>query len=485
MANQSKMKTNENPMGVRPVNQLMLGMGLPIIVSMVMQAMYNIVDSMFVARMPDINGLAHTGEYAVNALTLAFPVQMLFVAFGIGTGVGVGALIARRLGEGRLEDAAEASGNGIMLGVIGYIGFFLFGLFGIDAYLKSQTADENILSMGKEYLMICTLLSFGNILYAVYEKMLQSTGKSMYSTTAQLIGAIANIILDPIMIYGLFGIPAMGVAGAAWATVIGQMLNFVIAFFFHMTRNPDIKKGFRYLRLKKSVVGEIYSVGFSAIIMQALMSFMTYGINIIFGKVSAGAVTAYGIYYKIQQFIFFAGFGIRDAITPVVAFNYGMGSKKRVKEGIKYGTLYTMVIMLIGILLLQIFAHPLAQAFGLTSETENLCVLAMRICSAGFLFAGINIAFQGVFQALEAGNSSLIVSLLRLLVIPLPLAYVFTGAANAENLIWWAFPIGEIVAAAAAIFMLVLVYNKKVRPMILEKNLRTPEKTVQIPKTEN
>ena len=449
-----------NKMGTEPVPKVMLTMGMPMIVSMVLQACYNIVDSMFVARIPDADGIVHMGEYAVNALTLAFPVQMLIIALGIGTGVGVNAALARCLGQKDSERVARLAGNGVVLGIIIYVCFFLFGLFGIDWYLQSQTKDPVVLSMGTTYMKICTLLSFGIVLFSIYEKLLQATGKTMYSTIAQVVGALTNVILDPIMIFGYFGCPAMGIAGAAYATVIGQVVSMVVAMFFHYRKNKEVPNGLKYLKLQGRVVKEIYTIGFPAIIMQAVMSVMTYGINIIFGAVSASAVTAYGIFYKIQQFIFFAAFGLRDAITPIVSYNYGTGDKKRVKDGIKYGILYVEIIMVIGILILELGAGPLAAAFGLSAETAELCVLAMRIIALGFLFAGGNIAIQGVFQALDCGIGSLAISLIRQLVVVLPLAWFFTTLANADFMIWFAFPIAE---AAAFVVAFVLLKREKKR----------------------
>ena len=447
-------KNDENIMGTGRVPAILLKMGIPIIVSMVLQAMYNIVDSMFVSRMPDLPNLEHTGEYAVNALTLAFPIQMLIVAFGIGTGVGVGAMLSRLLGMKDTEGVAKTAGNGVFLGIFISAAFVVFGLFGIDPYLKSQTQDPVIFSMGRSYLRICTYLCLGNVLWGVYEKLLQSTGKTMLSTAAQITGALTNIVMDPIMIYGLLGCPAMGIAGAAYATVLGQFVFLFLAMFFQYKINKEIKSGFRYLKPDLHIISGIYSIGFSAIVMQALMSFMTYGINIIFVRVSVNAVTAYGISYKIQQFINFAGFGIRDAITPLISYNYGRSSRKRVMEGEKYGLIYTLVIMLAGMAVLNLFAYPLSGIFGLSAGTQELCVRALHIISVGFVFAGINITIQGIFQALEAGTGSLIISCLRLLAVPLPLAYLLSLSADASKLIWWSIPAGEITAAIAAILML-------------------------------
>lgn len=452
-------------MGTEPVPKIMLSMGIPMILSMVLQACYNIVDSMFVAQIPDTDTITHAGEYAVNALTLAFPVQMLIVAFGIGTGVGVNAMLARSLGQNDSQKVAKTAGNGIALGLIIYLCFFLFGLFGIDIYLKSQTEDPVILEMGTVYLNICTLISFGIILFSIYEKLLQSTGKSVYSTIAQIAGAVANIILDPILIFGYFGCPQLGIAGAAYATVIGQILSMVIAMLFHYLKNKEVPNGITYLKLNKNIIKEIYTIGLPAIIMQALMSFMTYGVNIIFGAVSMAAVTAYGIFYKIQQFIFFAGFGLRDAITPIVSFNYGLGNRKRVKDGMQYGLLYTEIIMLLGIIILELFAKPLVAVFRLSDETARLCILAIRIIATGFLFAGANIAIQGVFQALECGLGSLVVSLLRLCIVVLPLAWVFTKFSNADVMIWFAFPIAEAVAFLAALGLMIRVNRRVIKQM--------------------
>lgn len=457
-------KVTTNKMGTEPVGKVMLSMGIPIILSMVLQACYNIVDSMFVARMQS-SEVANLGEYAVNALTLAFPVQMLIVAFGIGTGVGVNALLAKSLGQNDKEKVAKAAGNGVTLGLIMFVVFFLFGLFGVDFYIGSQTKDELIRGMGNSYLRICCLGSIGMVMFSIYEKLLQSTGKTVYSTIAQVAGAAANIILDPILIFGYFGLPKMGIEGAAYATVAGQWVSMLTAMFFHYKKNQEVKAGWKYLKLEKNMVKEIYAVGLPAIIMQALMSFMTYGVNLIFGAVSSAAVTAYGIFYKIQQFLFFAAFGLRDAVTPIVSFNYGMGSAKRVKQGIFYGILYIEIIMLVGIIGLEVFTEPLIGLFAMSKETESLCVLATRIITAGFLFAGANIAIQGIFQAVECGISSLVVSLLRQLIVVLPLAWIFAKMEQASVMIWFAFPIAEAVAAVVAVLLLLRVYKKIIKPM--------------------
>ncbi len=450
----SEQKISINKMGTEPIRKIMLTMGIPMILSMVLQACYNIVDSMFVARMADTPEITHAGELAVNALTLAFPIQMLIVAFSIGTGVGVNALVSMNLGRGNREAVAKAAGNGITLVLILYFVFLLFGLMGIDSYLHSQTTNPIILQMAKRYLQICVFLSFGIFEFGIFEKLLQATGKTTFSMISQIAGALVNIALDPILIYGWFGLPALRIDGAAWATVIGQIVSLGLNMFFHYRYNHEIPNGFRYLKLHLDTIKRIYSIGLPAIIMQALMSFMTYGVNIILGAVSTAAVTSYGIFYKIQQFIFFAGFGLRDAITPIVSYNRGMENQTRVKEGMKYGILYIEIIMLAGVLGLEIFATPLISLFGLTDETAQLCILATRIIAGGFLFAGLNIAIQGIYQAIDCGIQSLLVSLLRLLVIVLPLCRLFTSLPAATTLVWFAFPISECIAAIVAVILL-------------------------------
>ena len=448
-----------NKMGTMAVNKLMLGMGIPIIISMVLQAVYNIVDSAFVSNM------AEGGEEALNALTLAFPVQMFMVAIGIGTGVGMNALLSKTLGQGDREKVSRIAGNGEFLAIIIYLVFLLFGIFGVRGYISSQTTNQVIVEMAVQYLRICCVISFGIISFSIFEKLLQSTGLSQYSTIAQVVGAIVNIILDPILIYGLLGLPKMWVTGAAYATVIGQICSGGLALYFHITKNKDVKNGIKFLKPSSKIIKDIYSIGLPAIIAQALMSVMTYGLNVILVGVSENMVTAYGLYYKIQQFILFAAFGLRDAITPIVSFNHGMRNKERIKLGIKYGMKYTLTIMIVGLIVLEIFATPFSRVFGLSGETENLCISAMRVISVSFIFAGANVAFQGIFQALDSGIESLIISVCRQILFILPVAYGFSLLAiqNPANdwMVWLTFPIGEFVSVViACIFMKRIMKNK-------------------------
>lgn len=454
-----KEKESMNRMGVAPVNKLMLSMGIPMILSMMMQAVYNIVDSAFVSNMPE------NGEAALNALTLAFPVQMLMVAIGIGTGVGTNALLSKSLGQGNKEKVNKVAGNSIFLGIVIYILFLLFGIFGTDIYVRSQTKNPEIYQMTTDYLRICCCISMGVVFFAIFEKLLQATGRSMFSTIAQISGAVVNIILDPILIYGWLGMPKLGVQGAAYATIIGQIVSALLGLIFHFKLNKEITKASKYLKPDGTIIKEIYAIGLPAIIAQALMSVMTYGMNIILGMISESVVTAYGLYYKIQQFILFAAFGLRDAITPIVSFNQGMGSKTRVKAGIKYGMLYTTIIMVVGMVALECFATPFSAVFGLSGETQAYCISAMRIVSLSFVFAGANVAFQGIFQALDSGMESLIISVFRQFLFVLPVAYGFARIAMADNdkvwMVWLTFLIAEVISMlCACVFMKRINKNK-------------------------
>lgn len=442
-----------NKMKNEPVNKLMLQMGVPMILSMALQAVYNIVDSAFVGNMKE------GSEAALNALTLVFPIQMLMVALAIGTGVGVNALLARTLGQRNREKASKVAGNGLFLATVIYIICVLFGLFGIKAYISSQTSDALVLSMSVDYLRICCLLSFGVVFFSIFEKLLQATGCSLYSTIGQVTGAIINMILDPILIYGF----NLGVQGAAYATVIGQILSALLLAVFHMRLNKEFDHGLAYTKPNKRIIKGIYSIGLPAIIAQALMSFMVYAMNLIL-KFDASAQTAYGLFYKVQQFVLFMAFGLRDAITPIIAFSYGMQNKKRVKDGIKYGLIYTIVLMVAGTLITELFPNFFATLFN-AGQSRIYFISAVRIISISFVFAGINIAFQGVYQALNGGMESLVVSLLRQAILILPLAWGFSKLVIQYDmdvsLIWYAFVITEALSCVVGWVFLRRIEKKK------------------------
>lgn len=442
-----------NKMKNELVNKLMLQMGVPMILSMALQAVYNIVDSAFVGKMKE------GSEAALNALTLVFPIQMLMVALAIGTGVGVNALLARTLGQRNREKASKVAGNGLFLATVIYIICVLFGLFGIKAYISSQTSDALVLSMSVDYLRICCLLSFGVVFFSIFEKLLQATGCSLYSTIGQVTGAIINMILDPILIYGF----NLGVQGAAYATVIGQILSALLLAVFHMRLNKEFDHGLAYTKPNKRIIKEIYSIGLPAIIAQALMSFMVYAMNLIL-KFDASAQTAYGLFYKVQQFVLFMAFGLRDAITPIIAFSYGMQNKQRVKNGIKYGLIYTIVLMVAGTLITELFPNFFATLFN-AGQSRIYFISAVRIISISFVFAGINIAFQGVYQALNGGMESLVVSLLRQAILILPLAWGFSKLVIQYDmdvsLIWYAFVITEVLSCVVGWVFLRRIEKKK------------------------
>ena len=447
-----------NKMKDVPVNKLMIQMGIPMILSMALQAVYNIVDSAFVGNM------RVGSEAALNALTLVFPVQMLMVAAGVGTGVGTNALLARTLGQGNNKKAAKVAGNSLFLGVIIYILCLLFGIFGVKAYISSQTVDAEVLKMGTDYLRICCVLSFGIVFFSIFEKLLQATGRSLYSTIGQVAGAVINIILDPIMIYGLGPCPEMGVKGAAYATVIGQVASAVLLFIFHIKLNKEFEHGISYMKPEVKIIKEIYVIGFPAIIAQALMSVMVYVMNLIL-KFNPSAQTAYGLFYKVQQFVLFLAFGLRDAITPIIAFAYGMRSKKRIQDGIRYGLMYTVALMILGIAITEFFPGAFATLFN-AGQSREYFISAMRVISISFLFAGMNVAYQGIYQALDGGMESLVISLLRQFVVILPLAGIFSiFVRNGQvgiSLIWWAFPITEVIACLIGFLFLKRIQKNKV-----------------------
>lgn len=377
-------------------------------------------------------------------------------------GVGTNALLAMTLGQGNMKKAAKVAGNSLFLGAIIYVEWLLFGIFGVKTYISSQTADPQVISMGISYLRICCVISFGILFFSLFEKLLQATGRSLYSTIGQVMGAVINIILDPIMIYGIGPVPEMGVKGAAYATVIGQVASALLLFIFHIKLNKEFEHGIAFMKPDFEIVKEIYAIGLPAIIAQALMSIMVYVMNLIL-KFSPSAQTAYGLFYKVQQFVLFLAFGLRDAITPIIAYAYGMGSKKRIRDGIKYGIRYTVALMIAGTLITEIFPVAFATLFN-AGQSREYFVGAMRIISISFIFAGINVAYQGIFQAVEGGIESLVISLLRQLVIILPLAGIFSvfvrNGQMGVSLIWCAFPITELISCLVGYVFLKRIRNK-------------------------
>ena len=456
----------QNKMAIAPMNKLILKMGLPMIISMVLQALYNVIDSIFVANM------GTKGAIANQALTYAFPIQIMIIAIGVGTGVGLNALLSKSLGENDRKKVNKIAGNGMFLSICIYIIFLLFGLFGTKWFISLFTNDKEIIKMGTTYLKICTCLSLGSIGYTVYERFLQATGKTMLSTISQISGAVTNIILDYIFIYPL----KMGVAGAAWATIIGQFISLFIAMYFHYTKNNEIDGSIKYINHDINLIKGIYSIGVSAALMQALLAVMMAGMNAILGLAQVNQtvlIGSFGIYYKIQQIALFSAFGLSNTIISILSFNYGMQDKKRIDDCIKYGIIDTIIVNLIISILFEIFAYPLANLFGLaggtTKEIISVCTIALRISSIGFVFMGISVAIQGVLQSIRYVLKPLIISLLRLVIFVFPIAFLFTKSNNVTEIVWWTFPIAEVLTSIISLFILKDSYDKKIKVIKNEK----------------
>lgn len=456
----------QNKMAIAPMNKLILKMGLPMIISMVLQALYNVIDSIFVANM------GTKGAIANQALTYAFPIQIMIIAIGVGTGVGLNALLSKSLGENDRKKVNKIAGNGIFLSICIYIIFLLFGLFGTKWFISLFTNDKEIIKMGTTYLKICTCLSLGSIGYTVYERFLQATGKTMLSTISQISGAVTNIILDYIFIYPL----KMGVAGAAWATIIGQFISLFIAMYFHYTKNNEIDGSIKYINPDINLIKGIYSIGVSAALMQALLAVMMAGMNAILGLAQVNQtvlIGSFGIYYKIQQIALFSAFVLSNTIISILSFNYGMQDKKRIDDCIKYGIIDTIIVNLIISILFEIFAYPLANLFGLaggtTKEIISVCTIALRISSIGFVFMGISVAIQGVLQSIRYALKPLIISLLRLVIFVFPIAFLFTKSNNVTEIVWWTFPIAEVLTSIISLFILKDSYDKKIKVIKNEK----------------
>lgn len=453
----NEQKTNK--METAPMKKLFWKMGLPMIVSMVLQALYNVVDSIFVTNMGEMGAIAN------EALTIAFPIQILIIAIGVGTGVGLNALLSKSLGEKNTEKVNKVAGNGIFLSICIYIAFLTFGLIGSKWFIGLFAKNDTVLLMGTTYLKICTCFSLGAIGFTVYERFLQSTGKTMLSTIAQISGAITNIVLDYIFIYPL----KMGVAGAAWATIIGQFVSLIIAMIFHYLLNKEIDGKIKYIKPEIGLIKAIYSIGISAALMQTLLSVMMAGMNFILGAANADStilVGSFGIYYKIQQIALFSAFGLSNTIISILSFNYGMKDKERINDCIKYGIIDSILVTLIISVLFEIFAMPLTSLFGLTGgatiEIINTCKIALRIASIGYIFMGFSISIQGILQSLGYSIKPLIITALRLVIFVFPIAYLFTKSENVVNIVWWTFPIAEVLTAIISGFILKRVYKEKV-----------------------
>ena len=450
----------ENKMGTQPINKLLVTMSLPIIASMLVQAMYNIVDSIFI------------GQYSINGLTavsLAFPFQNLMIAVATGTGVGMNAVLSKFLGEKNYKEANHTAGNGFVLAIISALFFALLSFLGSEIYFRTQNPNPEIVEYGKQYLWICGGLSFGIFGQIIFERMLQSTGKTIYTMFSQGIGAIINIILDPIMIFGLFGFPRLGVAGAALATVIGQIAAMVIGIYFNATQNDYIRLSKESMKLDKKIIGRIYSIGVPSILMVAIGSVMTFCLNkiltgfdyvkTIYGENTGTlATTAFGVYFKLQSFIFMPIFGLNNGMVPIIAYNFGARKRDRIAKTLKLSVIYATCIMLIGFALFQLIPDKLLAMFNDDPALIGIGVRALRTISYCFIFAGFCIVSGSVFQALGKGKYSLAMSAARQLLFLLPISYLFSLTGNID-LVWLGFPIAEIVAVALSIFYIKRIFK--------------------------
>lgn len=452
----------QNKLAVAPIRKLIWQLGLPMIISMVLQALYNVIDSAFVANMEG------SGAIANEALTYAFPIQILMIAIGVGTGIGINALLSKSLGEKNKEKVNVIAGNGIFISLIIFVFFLIFGLFLSKSFISLFASDKEVIQMGASYLAICCSLSFGSIGFTIYERFLQATGNTLLSTIAQISGAVINIVFDYIFIYPL----NMGVDGAALATVLGQFVSLIIAMLFHYLKNKEISGNLKYLKPNWSIIKEIYKIGLSAALMQGLLSVMMAGMNAILGLANVNTtilVGAFGIYYKIQQIALFSCFGLSNTIITVLSFNYGLGNKERSKESIKYGVIDTLIVSLIITILFEIIARPLAKLFALSNtsslELIDVCEKAIRIASLGYIFMGFSVASQGVFQALRYSLKPLFTALLRLIIFVFPVAYLFTLSTNVMNIVWWTFPISELLTAVISMILLKEVIKKRINVM--------------------
>lgn len=444
----------ENKMGVMPVNKLLISMALPMIISMLVQALYNIVDSIFVSRIC---------EDALTAVSLAFPVQNLMIAISSGTGVGVNALLSRSLGAKNQEAADKAAKNGIFLAICSYLVFLILGLTACNLFFRTQTDSATIIAYGDTYLSICMICSFGMFIQMMFERLLQATGRTIYTMFTQGTGAIINIILDPILIFGMFGLPKLGIAGAAVATVAGQIIASVMAVFFNFKFNTDVSLKGRF-RPSGHIIGQIYSVGIPSILMMSISSVMVYGMNRILIAFTSTATAVFGVYFKLQSFIFMPIFGMNNGMVPIIAYNYGACKPDRIKKTIALAMVYAECIMLIGLLVFKLKPDLLLSFFNASPEMLAIGEPALRTISWSFLVAGICIISSSTFQALGNGLYSLAVSFGRQLVVLLPAAYLLSLTGNIHA-VWWSFPIAEVASLALPLTFMYKINQKIFIPL--------------------
>lgn len=444
----------ENKMGVMPIDKLIVSMSLPIMISMLVQALYNIVDSIFVAQI---------NENALTAVSMAFPIQNLMIAVGVGTAVGMNALLARSLGEKDFDKVNKIAENGIFLAFLSYLLFLVIGLFFSEMFFRSQTNIEEIITYGKQYMTVCCCLSLGIFIQIMFERMLQATGKTVYSMITQGVGAIVNIILDPILIFGLLGFPTMGITGAAVATVIGQMIAALIGLILNQTKNHEVQLKFHHFRLNGKIIRQIYGIGIPSIIMQAIGSLMTYAMNLILITFTPTATAVFGVYFKLQSFVFMPVFGLNSGVIPIMSYNYGANKRARVTKTLNHTIIYAVIILASGFLLFQAAPVPLLRMFNASDHMIAIGVPALRIISFSFVPAAVSIVCSSAFQSLDRAVYSMFISIARQLVVLLPVAYLLAQVATVD-LVWLSFPIAEIAS-----LLLTLVFMKKLHRDVISK----------------
>lgn len=445
----------ENKMGVMPVGRLLLTMSIPMVISMLVQALYNVVDSMFVAQI---------SENALTAVSLAFPAQNLMIAVATGTGVGINALLSRSLGEKNFRRANNTADNAVFLALCSFIAFALIGGIFSRVFFRLQTDVTEIIDYGTAYLQICTIGSIGLFLQVTFEKLLQATGRTFYTMLTQGLGAIINIVLDPILIFGLLGMPKMGVAGAAVATICGQIIASILAVVLNMKKNHEIELKFKGFRPSKLIIARIYSVGVPSIMMAAIGSVMTFGINKILISFTTTATAVFGVYFKLQSFVFMPIFGLNNGMVPIIAYNYGARRKDRLMKTVKLSMVYAVAIMAVGLVIMQLIPDKILLIFNASDDMLRIGVPAMRIISICFPLAGYNIITSSTFQALGRGIQSMLVSIIRQLVVLLPAAWLLAKLGEV-TLVWWAYPIAELSSLLLCTLFFLGAYRTIIKPM--------------------
>ena len=449
----------ENKMGVMPVKKLLVSMSLPMMASMLVQALYNIVDSIFVSRI---------SENALTAVSMAFPLQTLMIALAGGTGVGINAILSRALGEKDFAKADKTAENGIFLALLSYLLFLVIGLTVVGPFYRSQTQDAEIIAYGEQYLTIILTFSFGIFGQFIFERLLISTGRTMLSMITQGTGAIINLILDPILIFGLLGAPKMGILGAAAATVVGQIIAAIVACVLNVKKNKEINIRLKGFRPDGAMIAQIYRIGVPSIIMQSIGSLMVYIMNKVLIGFSSTAVAVFGVYFKLQSFIFMPIFGLNNGLIPIVAYNYGAGKRDRMMKTWRFAWVLATVIMLFGVAAFEVFPTPLLRIFDASDEMLAIGRVALRVIGVHFPVAAYCIVTGSMFQALGTSVYSMITSIMRQVVVLIPAALLLASLGNVDY-VWWSFPIAEIMSAAATTFFFDRIYRKIIKNVGTEK----------------